>query len=244
MSQTFASDRFRDVILVAHGAPSAPVSQELVMQVVADKVERATDGVRVRGTTLAQRGGLAMTGQGLKGPLIVPYFMSDGWFVSTNLPRRIEAAGIKGFTVAPPLGLMSELQDLAVAELKLALQALDLPASSTTLVVAAHGSPKDPRPARATQAFAKSVAATCGFSQLNVGFVDEAPSIEEAASVTGPSILLPFFAARAGHVTGDLPEALNAVRYEGHVLDPIGTWDTIPAFLARSIQRMKADQAA
>lgn len=234
----------RDVILVAHGAPSAPVSQELVMQVLADKVERAAGGVRVRGTTLAQRGGLAMTGQGLRAPLIVPHFMSDGWFVSTNLPRRVEAAGIRDFTVAPPLGLMPELQDLAVGALQTALQALAFKAETTTLVVAAHGSPKDPRPAEATRVFANAVARRCGFAQMTVGFVDEAPSIEESASVHGPSILLPFFAARAGHVTGDLPEALEAVRYAGHVMDPIGTWDAIPALLAQSVRRLQSDRAA
>ena len=86
----------------------------------------------------------------------------------------------------------------------------------------------------------RALRAAQDFKAVRTGYVDEAPSIEEAASVEGPALVLPFFAARAGHVLMDLPEGLEAAGFDGLVLPPIGTWDEIPQLIAQHLREREA----
>lgn len=220
-----------ELLLVSHGSPSEPEPQEDFIRALAGKVADWTDRT-VRGATLAKKGALEAACAGLARPQVFPHFMADGWFVSTNLPKRLAASGLTDWTMLPSLGLQPELGEVAIRRLSAELERLGVAEADATVVVAAHGSPSDRRPAQATERFAGALQATNRFGNVRVGYVDEKPSIEEAARTAMPAIVLPFFAARAGHVLMDLPEALEAARYDGPVLDPIGTWDEIPALIA------------
>ncbi|MDT8345494.1 MAG: cobalamin biosynthesis protein CbiX, partial [Thermohalobaculum sp.] len=76
------------------------------MQALAAHVAGHLPGWRVRGATLAAPGALAAALAGLGGApvLVYPHFMSDGWFVSDELPRRLAGAGGAGAEVLAPLG--------------------------------------------------------------------------------------------------------------------------------------------
>ena len=221
-------------LIVSHGSPSDPEPQEAFVADLAREVAALT-GAEVRGATLAKKGALETAVRGLTRPLVFPHFMADGWFVSTNLPKRLAAAGLAEWEIARPLGMIEALPKYAMSRLLVTMTEDDLPPGETTLIVAAHGSPSDPRPARATEAFANRLRQSGAFSAVRVGYVDEEPSLEDAASVAGPAIVLPFFAARAGHVLMDLPEALEAAHYQGVVLPPIGTWSDIPVLIAENL---------
>lgn len=224
-----ASDQ--TLIIVSHGSPSDPEPQETFIRNLADGVSRAL-GRPVRGATLAKPGALEAAVAGVATPVVVPHFMSDGWFVSVNLPKRLRAAGLDDWHMCTPLGLMAGLPELAIDVLGQQMEDRNLGKGHTSLVLAAHGSPSDPRPARATQAFADTLAASGIFNEVRVGYVDETPGLAEAAMVTGPALVLPFFAARAGHVLMDVPEALDEAGFSGPVLDPIGIWPSIPQLIA------------
>ncbi len=232
-----------DVVIVSHGSPSDPDPQEAFIR---DLAARVTDvsGHQVRGATLAKKGALAAAVRGLETPLIMPHFMADGWFVSTHLQRRLQQTGLKRWHMAAPFGLNRALPAMAIQHLRAALKRHEMAPGTPALIIAAHGSPSDPRPARATYSFARAVEASDLFRGVRVGFVDEDPSLEDAARVRAPAILLPFFAARAGHVLMDLPDALAAARFEGPVLDPIGTWDAVPALIAKSLDAETNRRAA
>ena len=223
------------VVLVSHGSPSDPDPQERDISELARKVGARLPGCDLRGATLAAKGALDGAVAGLSNPIIFPHFMADGWFVSSQLPKRLRAAGLAQWRMAPPLGLLPNLPDLALGMCLSIMEQNRLPAGKTVLIVAAHGSPSDPRPAQATYGFAKALKRSGAFRDIRVGFVDETPSLEDAARVEGPALLLPFFAARAGHVLMDLPEAVEAARFEGPVLAPIGTWPSIPRLIAQGL---------
>lgn len=206
---------------------------------MAEQVAKAT-GAEVRGATLAAKGALEAAVEGLSHPLVFPHFMADGWFVATNMQNRLAKAGLKDWTTLTPLGLLSDLPGLALGHLRCAMQEAGLKAGQTTLIVAAHGSPSNRRPSEVTERFAAALRAAPDFAAVHTGYVDEVPSIEEAASVEGPALVLPFFAARAGHVLMDLPEGLEAAGFDGLVLPPIGTWDEIPQLIAQHLREREA----
>ncbi|WP_338547850.1 CbiX/SirB N-terminal domain-containing protein [Roseovarius phycicola] len=235
----FLPGQATELLVVSHGSPSDPEPQERFVRRLATRVGART-GADVRGTTLAKPGALEAAVSGFRAPMVFPQFMTDGWFVSTNLQNRLAKAGLTAWTTLTPLGLNANLPDLALRRVRAEISTLGVPEQDTTLVVAAHGSPSDPRPARATEAFVSALKADGAFHNVRVGYVDENPSLEEAASVDGPAIVLPFFAARAGHILEDLPEALDAAGFTGPVLPPIGAWDEIPFLIAALLQRQRA----
>ena len=231
------------VLIVAHGSPSDPGPQETFVTGIAARVQTLT-GQNVRGATLAMSGAIKAAVSGFKDPVVYPLFMADGWFVSTHLPKRLKGAGLARWHMATSLGMDPGLPALALARLSHEIAKHDLPVGGTHLVLAAHGSPSDPRPARATKVFADAMAKSNLFRRVQVGFVDEEPSLETAAQVDGPALVLPFFAARAGHVLMDLPKALDRAGFTGPVLDPIGTWDTIPDLIANALRDLQKAHAA
>lgn len=231
----FPPARAIELLIVSHGSPSDPEPQEAFVWSLAHEVAKAS-GAKVRGATLAKKGALEEAVRGFHAPLVFPHFMADGWFVSTNLQNRLGQSGLDSWTTLPPLGLTPGLPHLAHRRLTDRMLEAELPPGRTTLVLAAHGSPSDPRPAEATKRFGKALQETGLFSEVRLGFVDEEPALEEAARVDGPALVLPFFAAQAGHVLNDLPEALEAARFTGPVLEPIGTWEEIPDLIAKTLK--------
>ncbi len=230
-------------VIVSHGSPSDPDPQEAFVAQLAAQVAELS-GRKVTGATLAKNGALEARVSGLNAPLIYPLFMTDGWFVSTNLHSRLKAAGLPCWRMATPLGMDLCLPELAVRTLRQTMARHNLPRGGTTLVLAAHGSPSDRRPARATHAFGAALYTSGLFREVRTGFVDEAPSLEQAAAISGPALVLPFFAARAGHVLMDLPDALEAAGFDGPVMDPIGVWDGVAPLIANALHAAcKADAA-
>lgn len=225
-------------ILVAHGLPSAPEEQERRMQALGVAVGRLA-GFPVVGTTLARRCALGAAVGMRPDPLVYPLFISEGWFVSDELPRRLRRAGADRPRILPPYGLDAEVHALAIRRLR---EAVPDPAR-TTVLVAAHGSPGDPRPARAARVVEETIRRG-GFPTVTTGFIDEAPYLADAARGLGRAVCLPFFARSAGHVRVDLPEALAAAGFDGPVLPPIGEDPETPRLIARTLARAAGRQGA
>ncbi len=206
------------------------------MAAFAGAVGRHLPGQRVASATLADEAALprALAAAGGR-PRIYPMFMSDGWFVSSLLPKRLAKAGAAGLEILSPFGLDPDLPALCAARVAGAAEAEGLDPATTTLVVAAHGSPNDPRAGAAARAAADEMAVRLRFAEIRVCFVDEPPFLVEGLSVNGPAICLPFFATAASHVEKDLPEAVAAAGFAGTVLEPIGRSTRTPALVARSL---------
>lgn len=206
------------------------------MAALAAEVAGHLPGWHVGSATLADREALrrafAAAPQGRA--LVYPMFMSDGWFVSSLLPKRLAAAGGEARLLAP-FGLDPALPALCARRAEEAAQKRGLDLSRTTLVVAAHGSPNDPRAGAAARAAAERIAAEARPAATRVCFVDEPPFLAEGLSVDGPAICLPFFATAASHVLEDLPEAVEQARFTGPVLEPVGQADGVPALIARGL---------
>lgn len=180
--------RPRHALIVAHGSPSAPEGPEAVFARLAAEAEALLPGWRVGSATLAAPGALDRACAALPGDaetLLLPFFMTDGWFVSDELPRRVEAAGGGRTRILPPFGMAAEIAALCARRAREAAAAAGLDPARAALIVAAHGSPSDPRPARATEALAESLRASSGFADVRTGYVDEEPALVDALKADG-----------------------------------------------------------
>lgn len=227
----------KSALIVAHGQPSAPAAAAADLARLAGRVAGLLPGWRVASATLAEEGALAAALAGLARPLVFPFFMADGWFTATALPERLERAGVGGLTVLPAFGVMAEVQGLAVRALLAAAESHGWPAGETDVVLAAHGSGRSPAPAAAAERLAHAARAA-GFARVRLGFIEEEPSIADAAAGLGRRVLcLPLFVARWGHVETDVPAALARAAFAGDCLQPIGAQPEVPAIIAAELRR-------
>jgi sirohydrochlorin ferrochelatase len=227
------------VLIVAHGQPSAPDGADAAIAALACAVARRLPGWRVRGATLAAPGALeaALSALGPRPLSVYPHFMADGWFVGTRIPARLAAAGREDCAVLAPFGRDPACAALCLAAALEGARAHGLDPAATVLLLAAHGSPSDPRPAAAARAAADVIARARRFRGVAVGFVDEPPSIAEAARASGAALCLPFFAARNQHVLVDLPAGLAEAGFTGPLLGPVGEHPAVPGLIAAALRR-------
>ena len=83
----------RSAVIVAHGSPSDPESQEGALRALASSVEAHMDGWRIGSATLAAKGRLEAEIGDLGRPLIYPFFMARGWFTGQVLANGEPVAG-------------------------------------------------------------------------------------------------------------------------------------------------------
>ncbi|WP_050520646.1 sirohydrochlorin chelatase [Pseudorhodobacter antarcticus] len=217
----------RQAILVAHGSPGDPVPQEAAMQALAVRVGMWRPGWRIRGATLAMPGALEAALAAMDAPLIYPFFMAEGWFTKVNLPRRLAAVGCGDVRQLAPFGTDPALVDLMVAAA----------GGAGPVLIAAHGSKVSATSSRTTYEMVAAMIAR-GFGPVRAGFVEEAPFLEDLAREMGGGVCLPFFALRAGHVVGDVPEALEAAGFDGVLCPPIGEDIGVAQLIAAALERV------
>ena len=204
-------------------------------------------GWTVRGATLSAPGAIAAALSELPETerlLAYPHFMADGWFSTRELPRRLRAAGAGDLDVLPAFGLDPAVHRLCLRRAGEAVRGAGHAPGEAALLLAAHGSPSDPRPAAVARAVARFLAESRMFREVCTGFIDQAPFLADAARIDGPALCLPFFASRAGHVKADLPDALSEAGFPGQILAPAGADAEAPGIIAAALVRHAARRAA
>ena len=206
---------------------------------LADRVAAVLPDWQVLSATLAAPGSLEEKLEtAVSRPWVYPLFMTDGWFVRSALPKRIGGVPV---SIMPPLGVEAGLPGLVATVLNAALQDKGWTARDTQLLVASHGSGRSPKSKEATETFVAALRHELSFGDVKTGYVEEPPHFEDIAqSGQDRSICLPFFAAYGGHVKEDITDALTEADFKGLLLDPIGTFEAIPEFVAQSLRNASA----
>lgn len=200
-------------------------------------VQDLTPGWHVAGVTLAAEGALEAAVREHPSAVVYPFFMAEGWFTRTNLPRRLAAAGGAGLRQLPCFGHAPELPRLTARAAMDGAEAAGLDPAATSLLLAAHGSEVSRASAEGARAMASLLGRMSPFRQVLTGFVEEEPFIADVAKDLAPAICLPFFALRAGHVAGDVPEALAKAGFRGPLLPAIGEHDEVPQIISAALAR-------
>lgn len=225
-------------LIVAHGQPSDPAPAAAEIAFLAAKVQSLMPGWHVRSATLAEPTALAdrVAEAGPHG-LVFPLFMAGGWFTRDHLPKQLAAAGGAAWRLLDPFGLDAGVQSLTVTLAREAAIATGKPPQDLHLLLAAHGSFRSPAPSEVAYAMAARIKADLGFASVQAAFIDQSPQIADiAATLPAGSIVLPFFAARGGHVIDDLPQALIAAGFSGTLLPPVGLDPRVPGLIRRALR--------
>ncbi len=236
-------------IIVAHGAPSDPDPLDAAIKDLARAVAGIATDWRIVGATLAKPGSLETAladAAGGENITILPFFMSAGWFVKTELRRRVSAATHEHVTYLTPFGLNARIPQLCANRAEAALQSDGHKPDTAVLILAAHGSRRGHAAARAARAVATQVKGCSEFADVRVGFVEQSPTITDAATGldTTPAVCLPLFATTAGHVLYDIPAQLSAAGFKGRTLSPIGDDAETPRVIADMILTNRAKEKA
>jgi sirohydrochlorin ferrochelatase len=223
-----------NALIVAHGAPANPAPQEAHLQRLAQEVGALLPGWEVRGATLAAKGALAAALRDMNEVLVYPFFMAEGWFTGTALPRALAEVGADA-RILPPFGVE---RDLPILMAQVATQGAILAGiepRSATLLLAAHGSKISRSSKDSVIAMRKSLLDLTGFREIEVGLIEEPPFLENVAKGLGLGVCLPFFALRAGHVEDDVPQALAAAAFRGPLLPAIGEHPGVAGLIAATL---------
>ncbi len=225
-----------EALIVAHGQPSNPQPPEDHLALLAKSVQKQLPGWKIRSATVAAAGRLeAELVQMSANALVYPMFMSDGWFVSRVLPSRIKEAPIK---MLPPLGFDPDLPTLASQIIQNIIDQKGWQTNNTRLLLAAHGSERGDRAAKAAYRFADMLHTQLKVLELKVGFIEEAPFLKDKGIDLGKrSICLPFFALEGDHFRNDIPQALKMAHFRGLQLPPLGEDKGIVELIAKAIER-------
>lgn len=221
----------KTLLIVAHGQPSEPDPPEVHLAALARQVAEHLPGWQVRGATMAKPGALEAAAEVLgSGVLIYPFFMGDGWFIRTALPRRLTGFDIR---MLDPFGLDPNLPGLTAGWLtqEIALRGWDV--AQSHVMIAAHGSGRSDRPAQIAGGFAEALSTQLPLAGVTCGFVEQDPRMADVARDLGSQALcLPFFALAGGHVRDDIPEAMNEAGFQGAVLPVLGDHPDVPKLIA------------
>ena len=229
----------KSALIVAHGQPGDPAPAEADLARLAAAVARHLPAWQVTSATLADDDALARAVTGAQG-FVYPMFMTGGWFTASHLPDRLAAVGGAGWHILAPFGLDRRVQALTVDIAREATQGRD----QAQVLLAAHGSFRSQAPAEVAYALIQMLQ-KAGISMAEAGFIDQSPRIADVAQRFGPdAVCLPFFAAKGGHVTTDLPAALSEAGFRGQLLAPVGLDPRVPALIAQALQTAAAQAAS
>ncbi len=233
-------------LIVAHGSPSDPDMLRDTFCHLAKGVQKHASRWQIQTASLGEPGTLKAAisafppGEPIK---VYPFFMSDGWFASEELPRRLENITQGVIRYLTPLGLDPQLPNVCVGQALQAAKKMGQSSQDCTLILAAHGSPNTCKPARAAKRIRSQIHDRGLFHDVRLGFIEERPSLAEVAICSNPSICLPLFATSAAHVKFDIPKVLNSAGFTGKILPPIGEAREILRLIANAFRRAHLDKS-
>lgn len=144
---------------------------------------------------------------------VVPFFVSEGYFTRTVLPRELTARSDlddDSVTITEPVGTAPAVTDLLRSRATDAV-ASDRCRSEIGLAVVAHGAENDSRSALAAKEHVDRLQRRAPSLEATAVYLEEPPYVSEALDELDRHVVVavPLFVGKGGHVTSDVPQLLG-----------------------------------
>lgn len=188
-----------NLLVVGHGTHD-PRDAEVFSDLAAER-ERVL-GVTTRAAFLNGGLPLATALNDLEDFVVLPWFLSQGYFTQVVLPRELPGA-----TLLEPVGVRSIARAFVQASVQ---DAIARGASKNAdVVLVGHGTRRDPRSAETTLTQAQALREAG--KTVHAVFLDQDPEIETCLTRLGTTdvVVVPFLLFEGGHTSVDVPRRLG-----------------------------------
>jgi len=147
---------------------------------------------------------------------LVPNFISEGYFTRVAIPKALgltgpetRLSGSRRLRYCPPVGNHPEMTAALLG--RAAEVAPGVAPETVSLVIAAHGTPRDGRSGEAARREAARIAARGRYAEVIAAYLEEPPQIADWAAVTRQPVVVvvPFFISDGLHGAADIPKLLG-----------------------------------
>lgn len=217
------SDR-RTLLLVGHGFPGRPEARHPA-EAHADRLDApdpfdTVEPALVKGDpALAEQVRSLPPGRGV----VVPLFLSNGYFVGEAIPALLSAHRPAGVTLSatPPIGTHPDLTGVIVRR---ALSAADRRLPDVALALVGHGSDHGDANRAAVEEHARRIRDGWDFASVSSWFLEEDPELAALPAAVGTDgvdaaqlAVVPVFVGAGHHVREDIPAALDLTDGRGEI---------------------------
>ena len=197
------------LVLLGHGSPT----DEEVNRPVYDHAERLreTNAFRtVREAFLKTEPGFesVMDSVETEPVVVVPLFLTEGYYVSEVIPRKLEPyLEKKDVRYAAPIGTHRSIVDIVLSSVGSETEDVEKP----VLAIVGHGSERHAGSTTAIREHAARIRRLRAFEKVRSFFLEEPPYIDSLPRVCdGDRIfVVPMFVGEGHHVREDIPEKLG-----------------------------------
>lgn len=144
--------------------------------------------------------------------LVAPLLTCRGGLATRVLPALLAEAGQEDrWSILPPLGELPGIAGIAQDLVQAALAGTGLSSGEVAVLVAGHGSSRDPASRAATEALARTLASSGGYGGVGTVFLSEEPVASGWRRVTAAQrvVVVPFLLSGGNHEEHDLPALLR-----------------------------------
>ena len=220
----------RTLVLVGHGAEGHPESARSV-EILAEALRARRIFAEVRAAFLKSPPFLAdvLDAVGERTIYVVPHLAADG-VAGEALPRSL--ADRKGIIVCKATGTHPDIVRIAAARLAELRAAFALDPARLGVLVAGHGTPRNPDSAARARALAESLKALGACAATAAAFIEEPPRVNEWDQLlAAPDIaVVPLLMAEGRHGGADIARLLG--------IEPANTSDPFAGPFARQGRRL------
>jgi sirohydrochlorin cobaltochelatase len=170
---------------------------------------------------------------------LLPLLMAEAYTLRAML-RKLEKvpAPHGGLQICRPLGAHPRFADLIARRGDAACARREWPSAATALVIAAHGTTRDPDSGTTARAHAEAIRRSGSFAEVATAFLDEPPTLPQALSALSSRrcVVVGLFVDRGEHGEEDIPELLAPFGERAAYAGPVGTDPAVIEFILDQVR--------
>lgn len=223
------------LLIAAHGERQPGASNASTLQIARAVAARGVVEVATGFINGAPSIGEALDSLAARRVVVYPLFAANGYFTRDRLVSILDEANGQGRVIEllPPLGLDRGLPALIADRARIIAAANGFAQKEFNVVLLAHGSRRNPASREATEWVAAEVARLGVCRRVKAAFLEERPSLEEAAATCpGPTVVVGMFSGEGLHGARDAPRLIAGlgrpeVAYAGVIGNAPGIEDLV-----------------